>query len=165
MGGRRGRSIETVVVGAGHAGLIVSDLLRRTGREHVLLDRRASLGGSWQDRWDDFRLVSPNWTTTVDGFPYRGDDPDGFMPRDELVAHYRAYAEAIRAPVELDTDVTELVGLDDGPARFRLSTSRGPIDARNVVVAAGPFQRPHVPSMATAFDPSIRQLHLNDYRN
>jgi putative flavoprotein involved in K+ transport len=164
--GTRPRSVEVVVVGAGQAGLIVSHLLREAGREHVLLDRRSSLGGGWQDRWDAFRLVSPNWTTSVPGFAYRGDEPDGFMPRDEIVEHFRAYAAAIGAPVELETEVTRLETLDGGgAARFRLSTSRGEMDARQVVVAGGPFQTPFIPPLASSFDPSIRQLHSHDYRN
>src|SRR5437667_104467 len=76
---RRARSVESVVVGAGHSGLIVSRLLAQAGREHVVLDRRSTLGGGWQDRWDAFCLVSPNWTTSVPGFDYRRSDPDGFM--------------------------------------------------------------------------------------
>ena len=163
---QRPRSVETVVVGAGHAGLIVSGLLRAGGREHVVLDRRSTLGGGWQDRWDDFRLVSPNWLLSVDGFPYRGPDPDGFAPRDEIVDHWRAYAAAIEAPVELQTEVTSLTGAEPGgAARLRLETSRGPILARSVVVAGGPFQRPHVPAIATGFDPSITQVHVHHYRN
>lgn len=163
--GGAARSVETAIVGAGHAGLIVSSILRREGREHVLLDRRSSLGGGWQDRWDDFRLVSPNWTTAVQGFPHGGSDPDGFMARDEIVAHFRAFAAAIDAPVQLDTDVTRLTALDDVAARFLLETSRGPIRARNVVVAGGPFQRPHLPPASAALDPSVFQVHVNDYRN
>ena len=153
------------MVGAGQAGLIVSALLSEAGREHVVLDRRRSLGGGWQDRWDGFRLVSPNWTTSVPGFAYRGEDPDGFMPRDALIEHFRAYAAAIAAPVELETEVTRLARLDGGPARFRLTTSRGPIDAFNVVVAGGPFQVPHIPAIAAGFDPRIAQVHSHHYRN
>ena len=76
--------VETVVVGAGQAGLTMSSFLRDAGRDHILLDRRATLGGGWQDRWDAFRLVSPNWTASFPGAPYDGSDPDGFMPRDEI---------------------------------------------------------------------------------
>ncbi|MBI3751852.1 MAG: NAD(P)-binding domain-containing protein [Chloroflexi bacterium] len=161
----RPRSVDTVIVGAGHAGLIVSGLLRQLGREHVLLDRRSTLGGGWQDRWDAFQLVSPNWTTSLDGFAYRGADPDGFMPRDEIVDHFRAYAATIDAPVELDTDVTHLELYADGASRFRLATSRGSLEARSVVVAGGPFQAPHRPPAATLIDPSISQVHVHHYRN
>src|SRR5215210_3113797 len=161
----RPRSVETVVVGAGHAGLIMSRLLSDAGREHVVLDRRPTIGGGWQDRWDAFQLVSPNWTTSVPGFDYPGSDPDGYMTRDEVVAHFRNYAAAIAAPVDLGTDVTRLTRLDDGPARFRLTTSRGTIDAREVVVAGGPFQAPFIPPASGGFDGSIVQLHSHDYRN
>jgi putative flavoprotein involved in K+ transport len=160
------RSVETVVVGAGQAGLIASHELREAGREHVVLERRSTLGGGWQDRWDAFRLVSPNWTVSVPGFEYRGDDPDGYMPRDEIVDHFRSYATAIDAPVELETDVLHLRRVDGrGGARFRLETSRGLIDARDVIVAGGPFQTPHIPTTAAGFDRSILQLHSHDYRS
>lgn len=164
MSAGRPRAVETVVVGAGQAGLVMSRLLSTAGREHVVLDRRTSLGGGWQDRWDAFRLVSPNWTVAVPGLDYEGGEPDGFMDRDEVIGHWRRYADVIDAPVELDTDVTRLVALDDGPARFRLTTSRGSIDARSVIVAGGPFQVPHVPAMASGFAPAIRQLHAHHYR-
>lgn len=159
------RSVETVVVGAGQAGLVMSALLRDAGREHVLLERRVTLGGGWQDRWDAFRLVSPNWTASMPGFAYRGDDPDGYMARDELIAHFRDFAAAIRAPVELGTDVTRLEAIDHGATRFRVTTNRGSFAARNVVVAGGPFQTPHIPPVAASIDPSILVLHSHHYRN
>jgi putative flavoprotein involved in K+ transport len=158
------RAVETVVVGAGHAGLVMSRLLRDAGREHVVLERRSTLGGGWQDRWDAFRLVSPNWTTSVPGFDYRGSEPDGFMPRDEVIDHWRAYAASIAAPVELDTAVTRLRPLDDGRAGFVLDTSRGPIEAREVIVAAGGFQEPRIPAAGAALSPRIRQVHSHHYR-
>lgn len=162
----QGRSVETVVVGAGQAGLVMSRLLSQAGREHVVLERRSSLGGGWQDRWDAFQLVGPNWTVSVPGLDYQGDDPDGYMPRDELIAHWRRYAQVIAAPVELDTDVQRLESLARvGAARFRVTTSRGAIDARDVIVAGGPFQRPHVPPLVATLDPSILSLHSHHYRS
>ncbi len=159
------RSVETVVVGAGQAGLLMSWHLRQAGREHVVVDRRATLGGGWQDRWDAFQLVGPNWIISLPGFAYQGDDPDGFMGRDEIVAHYRDYAAAIEAPVELETDVLQLDGLDDrGSARFRLTTSRGTVDTRHVIVAGGPFQVPLIPEVARGLAPGIRSVHSHDYR-
>ena len=159
------RSVDTVVVGAGHAGLVMSALLRDAGREHIVLDRRPVVGGGWHDRWDDFRLVGPNWTTSVPGMAYDGSDPDGFMTRDELIGHWHRYAQMIRAPLELETDVTKLESVPNGAARFRMTTSRGEIEARSVVVAGGPFQTPHVPAVAANLDPSILSLHSHHYRN
>jgi putative flavoprotein involved in K+ transport len=143
----------------------MSRLLSLGGRDHVVLERRATLGGGWQDRWDAFRLVSPNWTTSMPGFGYRGSDPDAYMPRDEIVDHFRAYASSISAPVELETDVTSLVAAPGpGAARFRVETSKGAIDAVEVIVANGPFGRPYIPDAAASLDPSVHSLHLHDYR-
>lgn len=160
----RARSVETVIIGGGHAGLTMSWFLRQAGREHVVLEQRDQLGGGWQDRWDGFRLVSPNWTTSVPGFDYAGDDPDGYMPRDEIVDHFRRYAAAIEAPVERSTAVTRLEGSDRGPG-FHLSTSRGDIEAREVIVATGGFQQPRIPPAAAAISSRVVQVHSHEYRN
>jgi putative flavoprotein involved in K+ transport len=158
------RSVETIVIGAGQTGLVMSRMLQDAGREHVVLDRRSTLGGGWQDRWDGFRLVSPNWTTSVPGFEYRGTDPDGYMPRDELIDHWRAYAAAIAAPIELDTEVTRLRTREDRRPGFGLVTTRGDFAAREVIVAAGPFQVPRIPPGGAGFGPSIHQVHSHHYR-
>lgn len=159
------RSIETVVIGAGQAGLIMSWHLQRAGRPHVVLDRRETLGGGWQDRWDGFVLVGPNWTTGLPGYPYEGPDPDGFMPRDAVAARMRAYADVIGVPVHRSTEVTRLSADGRGGRRFRLETSTGPIDADDVIVATGAFHRPKIPVVATGFAPRIAQVHSHAYRN
>ena len=158
------RSIDTVVIGAGQAGLVMSWHLQAAGRPHVVLDRRESLGGGWQDRWDGFVLVGPNWTTGLPGFPYEDGDPDGFMPRDAVAARMRRYAEAIRAPVVPATRVDRLTTDGVGGRRFHLETSQGPVDADDVIVATGAFHRPKVPAAAAAMSPRVRQLHAHDYR-
>ncbi|MEP7040314.1 MAG: NAD(P)/FAD-dependent oxidoreductase [Chloroflexota bacterium] len=153
----------TVVIGAGQAGLIMSHHLRQSGREHVILDRREQLGGGWQDRWDAFQLVSPNFGTSLPGFAYAGSDPDGYMTRDEIAGRIAAYAGVIDAPVVLGTAVTRL-GLDPNRSgRFLVETSRGPVRAEEVVVATGAFQMPRIP--ANALHPAVHQLHAHDYRN
>ncbi len=157
------RKVETVVVGAGQAGLTMSWFLRRGGRDHVLLDRRPRLGGGWLDRWDEFRLVSPNWTASFPGFPYAGDDPDGFIARDEIAARVAAYAQAISAPVALETEVRRVSVRPAGG--FRVDTSQGTIDAREVIVATGGFHVPRIPLCAAALSSRVFSLHSHSYRN
>ena len=160
------RSIDTLVIGAGHAGLMMSWYLQAAGRDHVLVDRRETLGGGWQDRWDGFTLVSPNWLSAFPGFAYDGDDPDGFMPRDAIAARVRSYADVIGAPVVRATTVTRAGLSTDASAgrRFRVETTRGPADADSVIMATGAFHRPHIPAAATGFAPRIAQVHAHDYR-
>jgi putative flavoprotein involved in K+ transport len=154
--------VHTVVIGAGQAGLTMSWHLQRAGREHVLLERHATLGGGWRDRWDEFRLVTPNWTVSFPGMPYDGADPDGFMPRDEIRGRVARYAEAIAAPVVLEARVEGLRSLGDGG--FALATSQGPLVAREVIVATGGFHVPHVPDLAAGLSSRVHSLHAHAYR-
>jgi len=64
---RAPQTVDTAVIGAGQAGLSMSWELTRAGREHVVLDARDTLGGGWQDRWDEFCLVTPNWSAALRG--------------------------------------------------------------------------------------------------
>jgi len=154
--------IDTVVIGAGQAGLTMSSYLSRGGRDHVVLERRSSLGGGWQDRWNAFRLVTPNWCVSFPGQPYDGSDPDGFMPRDEVAERVARYAATIGAPVALDTGVQRLARGPDG--RFILETNRGRIAADQVVVATGGFQVPWIPPIARDLPARVTQLHSHEYR-
>lgn len=156
------RSIDALVVGGGHAGLVMSNFLREEGREHLVLERRERLGGGWLDRWDQFRLVTPNWTTSFPGWPYDGIDPDGFMTRDEVVGRVTRYAEVVRAPVALATEVRRLTPADG--RGFLVETNRGRLLAREVIVATGSYHRPRVPAMARSLSRRVRQLHAHDYR-
>ena len=153
--------IETVIVGAGQAGLTMSWYLAQGDRAHVLLERRPRLGGGWLDRWDAFGLVSPNWTTSFPGDPYAGPDPDGFMPRDEVVGRVAGYAERTGAPVHLETEVLRIAPTPDG---FRLETNHGELQARNVIVAIGSFHVPKIPPIAAELPASVTHLHLHAYR-
>jgi putative flavoprotein involved in K+ transport len=154
--------VETVVIGAGQAGLTMSRHLRQAGRDHVVLDRRATLGGGWQDRWDAFRLVSPNWSTSFPDAPYDGDDPDGYMPRDEIVGLVARYAATIGAPVILEAGVEHLRARPGGG--FELLTAQGRIEAREVVIATGGFHVPNVPGLAAAVPRRVLSLHSSGYR-
>jgi putative flavoprotein involved in K+ transport len=165
MSERLSRSIDTVVIGAGHSGLIMSWHLQQAGRDHVVLDRRETLGGGWQDRWDEFVLVGPNWTTGLPGYPYDGPDPDGFMPRDAVAARIRGYAEVIGAPVHAATEVRRLTTDGANGRRFHLETSQGPIDVDDVIVATGAFHKPKIPPAAGGLAARLTQLHAHHYRN
>lgn len=159
------RSIDTVVIGAGQAGLIMSWHLQDVGRPHVVLDRRETLGGGWQDRWDGFVLVGPNWTTGLPGYPYDEPEPDAFMPRDAVAARMRRYAEVIGAPVIRSTEVTRLSAGGSGGRRFHLETSQGPVDTDDVIAATGAFHRPKIPAASAGLPSRVVQLHAHDYRN
>jgi putative flavoprotein involved in K+ transport len=154
--------VDTLVIGAGQAGLVMSHWLTHHGAEHVLLERRSTLGGAWQDRWDSFYLNTPNFALSLPGSPYEGHDPDGFIPRDAAVEFFRNYAARIAAPVQLETEVTRVARDRD---RLTVETNQGTWSARHVVLANGAFQEPRVPAAARKIPQHVLQLHSHDYRN
>ena len=125
-----------VVVGGGQAGLAVSYELSAHGVEHVVLER-GTVGQTWRDRWESFCLVTPNWSVQLPGGAYAGDDPDGFMPRDDIVRHLEGYAASFAAPVRVGVEVISLDGLPQG--RFRLRTTEGVLVADRVVLTTGAY--------------------------
>jgi putative flavoprotein involved in K+ transport len=154
-------SSEVVIVGAGQAGLAVSRELAQAGVAHVVLER-GRVGQTWRGRWESFCLVTPNWFCQLPGHPYDGDDPDGFMPRDEVVAYLERYAAGFEAPVRDGCEVTSLRRERDGS--FRLETSAGEIVARTVVLSTGAYQRPHRPAAAATLASDLLQIDVEDYR-
>jgi putative flavoprotein involved in K+ transport len=150
-----------VIVGAGQAGLAVSCRLHEAGVPHVVLEK-ARVGETWRRRWDSFCLVTPNWTVQLPSYPYDGDDPDGFMLRDEVVGYLERYAAACEAPVREGVEVRSLRRDDGG---FALETSGGRLRARTVVLATGAYQRPHRPAAASTLPARLLQLDAETYRN
>jgi Pyridine nucleotide-disulphide oxidoreductase len=154
-------AVPVAVVGAGPAGLATSCELTTAGVEHVVLER-GRIGQTWRDRWDSFCLVTPNWSVMLPDGGYGGPDPDGFMPRDEMVGHLERYASAIRAPVQEGVDVTSMEATREGG--FVLGTSDGDVRAGAVVISTGAFQRQHRPN-AASLPPELLQIDVDDYRN
>jgi cation diffusion facilitator CzcD-associated flavoprotein CzcO len=154
--------VPVVVIGAGQAGLAVSHELAVLGVDHVVLER-ARVGQTWRDLWDSFCLVTPNWTMSLPSFPYSGDDPEGFVPRDRIVEYLERYASSFGAPVREGVAVDSLE--PGSKARFLLRTSAGDIQAKSVVVCTGAFQRPYRPDAAAAFPPGLLVIDAEGYRN
>ena len=136
------QSIDTLIIGAGQAGLSASYELTQRGVEHIVLEKER-IGAGWANRWESFCLVTPNWSVRLPGFPYDGDDPDGFMPRDEIVAFLEQYAASFDAPVQLGVHVSGVSKRGDG---FEIAVDGGEgFLARNLIVSTGAYQKPFVP--------------------
>ncbi len=153
-------SVNVAIVGAGQAGLATSWHLKQLGVDHVILEA-GRVGETWRSRrWDSFCLVTPNWTVRLPGGEYRGPDPDGFMDKGELIAHFQGWADSFQAPVREGCAVTALDADGEG---FGLSTSGGRITARSVVVATGGYQRPFRPANASQVPAGVDQLLGEEY--
>lgn len=156
--------IETVIIGGGQAGLATSYHLTQLGREHVVLEQAAQAAPVWRnERWDSFTLVTPNWATKMPGAAYVGPDPDGFMPRDEVVAYFEKYVDDFQLPLQVNTRALSVESADG--TGYRVITPERTFAVRNVVMATGFFQQPKIPPCAADLSPAITQLHSSHYRN
>jgi putative flavoprotein involved in K+ transport len=153
--------VDVLVIGAGQAGLAASRELTAASVDHVVLERD-HIGSAWAHRWDSFCLVTPNHFTRLPGGEYEGDDPDGFLTREQIIAFLRDYAASFAAPVEEGVEVESLTASDGG---FIASTSRGELRAHRVVVCTGSYQREHLPSFAVDLQRRLPVVGSTEYRS
>lgn len=154
------RAHEAVIIGGGQSGLAAGHHLARRGVDFVLLEGRDRIGDLWRSRWDSLRLYSPAKYDALPGL--RFDGPGHRFPTAREMGDYlEAYADAQQLPVRTGVRATRVRADGDG---YAVETSDGTIAARQVIVATGPFQHPHVPDVARQLDPAIRQIHSADYR-
>src|SRR5215208_3745404 len=155
---------EVVVIGGGQAGLSLSYYLTEQGRPHVVLEQDR-IAESWRSkRWDSLRLIAPNWSLRLPGFTYAGDDPDGFMGKDEVVAHLETYARSFAAPVREGVRATAVERSAADP-HFLVRTQGDAYMASQVVLATGALQQPRVPACAAQLPASVTQMVAPAYRN
>lgn len=152
---------ETIVIGGGQAGLAMGHELSRQGRHYVILDASYRIGDAWRNRWDSLTLFTPRAYSALPGLPMDGD-PDGYPGKDEMAGYLEAYAEHFALPVRLNTKVT---ALDREDAKFTVTTERGTLEAKTVVIATGAFQAPSIPGIASDFRSDVIQLTATSYKN
>jgi putative flavoprotein involved in K+ transport len=154
--------LDAVVIGAGWAGLGVSYALKQAGFRHRLIER-GRIGETWHtQRWDSFKMNTPNVQTIMPGDEYVGPQPEGVMTRDEFVVMLEGFAARNHLPIELDTLVVKLVG-ENGT--YFISTDRSEVHARNVVITTGNLNCPRRPTWSDALPHDMHQIDSSSYRN
>ncbi len=154
--------IETLVIGGGQAGLVMSHRLKERGLSHLVLERQR-IAERWRsERWDGLKFQFPNWSVQLPDFPFPHDDPDGFADSGDIIKFVEAYAAFVAPPICCGVAVTRLSRQRDGRG-FVAETTAGTILADKVVVATGPYQRNLVPDLLG--DHPVFQVHSADYRN
>lgn len=151
-----------LIIGGGQAGLSMSYCLKERGIDHLIFEKNRMAEAWRSQRWDTFCLVTPNWQCQLPGFPYPGNDPNGFMKKNEIVKYIEAYAASFNPPLREGVSVTRLRKVD---GIFEVTTSLGTFTADQVIVATGGYQTARLPRMAERFPASITQLHSSAYKS
>ena len=155
-------NVEVLVVGAGQAGIAASEHLRRHSIPHLVLER-ARVAERWRSgRWDALVANGPAWHDRFPGLEFAGD-PEAFPGKEAVANYFVQYADNIGAPVRCGVEVTQVRRNREGPG-FAVQTTAGRINARHVIAATGPFQRPVLPDMVPD-SAGIVQIHSAAYRN
>jgi putative flavoprotein involved in K+ transport len=152
-----------IIIGGGQAGLSASYYLQQQDIDHLVLEKN-SLTHTWRNqRWDTFCLVTPNWQCALPGYPYAGDDPHGFMKKDQIIAYLDGFIASVNAPVREGCAVQGLSARAEGG--YALQTSLGDFSADQVIIASGGYHTPIIPRLAERLPGDITQLHSEQYRN
>jgi putative flavoprotein involved in K+ transport len=155
--------VDTLVVGAGQAGVAMSEHLGRNGVHHLVLERDR-IAERWRsERWDTLVANGPAWHDRFPGMEFSDIDPEAFAPKERVADYFVAYAEQIAAPVRCGVEV-QSVQRNAGRPGFRIETSKGVIEANSVIAATGPFQCPVIPPVVPE-DAGFMQIHSSAYRN
>ncbi|MGB3732585.1 flavin-containing monooxygenase [Microbacterium sp.] len=152
---------DVVVIGAGQAGIAMSEHLGERGIAHVVLERDR-IAERWRTmRWDSLVANGPAWHDRFPGLAIEGVGDDEFASKDRMARYFEEYVEMLDAPVRTGVEVTAVRKREGGPG-FRVETTDGDIDARYVVAATGPFQQPAIPPIVPS-GAGLHQLHSSEY--
>lgn len=155
--------VETLVVGGGQAGVAMSEHLGLGGVSHLVLER-GQIAESWRSaRWDSLVANGPAWHDCFPNMAFPDIGPDDFPGKESVADYFVAYARQINAPIRCGVEVQNVERLPGRPG-FRIETSAGLLEARNVVAATGPFQVPVIPSIVPEHA-RVQQIHSQSYRN
>lgn len=154
---------DTIVVGAGQAGVAMSEHLGRQGIAHLVLERDR-IAERWRTgRWDSLVANGPAWHDRFPGLEFSKTGPDGFAPKDEVADYFEEYVKMIDAPVRTGVEVMRAERILGSPS-FRVETSDGMFECNNLVAATGPFQKPAIPPIVPE-EAGVSQLHSSAYKN
>ncbi|WFR62521.1 NAD(P)/FAD-dependent oxidoreductase [Paenibacillus amylolyticus] len=152
---------DVLVIGAGQAGLAAGYYLQQSGLTFLIVDAASSVGESWRKRYDSLRLFTPRMYDGLPGMPLGGNEND-LPSKDEIADYFESYAKQMHLSIKLNCLISRLSKPDEV---YYAETNDGIIEARNIIVATGPFQTPNVPPFAKSLSESVIQLHSSEYRN
>src|SRR5690625_4935265 len=135
------RMYDTIVIGAGQAGLSIAYFLKQSEQNFILIDKGSEVGESWKARYDSLTFFTPRLYDSLPGMPLEGEE-QGFPTKDEIVTYLKKYADRFKIPIKFNTEVVNVSKMND---IFFIKTKREEYQAINVVIATGPFQIPSIP--------------------
>ncbi|MFS0864045.1 flavin-containing monooxygenase [Fredinandcohnia sp. 179-A 10B2 NHS] len=152
---------DVIVIGAGQAGLALGFFLKSAKLSFLLVDKGKEIGESWRNRYDSLTLFTPRMYSSLPGLPLIGDE-QVYPTKDEIAEYLKQYADTLELPIQQDTEIISVSKhFNNG---FKLLTSKGELESKNIVVATGPFQNPLIPTFANRLSNKVSQFHSSIYQ-
>lgn len=152
---------DTIIIGAGQAGLAVGFYLKKTNQHFTILEKGNEVGESWKVRYDSLVLFTPRMYSSLPGMKFEGE-AQGLPTKNEVVTYLKKYVETFNIPIRFQAKVVNVSNVN---GHFLVRTQTDEYLAKNLVVATGPFQTPTIPKLSMNLSKSINQLHSSEYRN
>jgi putative flavoprotein involved in K+ transport len=154
--------IDTVIIGAGQAGIAMSEHLSNQDVPHLVLEKNR-IAEAWRSkRWDSLVANGPAWHDRFPRMEFQGD-PEAFVAKESVADYFNDYVEKFNLPVKSGVEVLSVSHNENGSG-YVIKTSEGTINAQRVVSATGAFQTPVIPAIAPK-DPELYQIHSAAYHN
>lgn len=150
-----------IVIGAGQSGLAIAYYLNKKNADYLIVDANSEIGAPWLKRWDSLKLFTPSEFNNLPGmkFPHK----KGHYANKFQVANYlKSYVSKFNIPVEFNHKITSLkkeFGV------FALESETEKFEAKNVIIATGPFHKPFTPSCHTKISNAVLQIHSEHYKS
>lgn len=152
---------ETIVIGAGQAGLAMGYYLKQHNHSFLILERNSKVGEIWKNRYDSLVLFTPRLYSSLPGLELKGRAHE-YPKKDEIANYLKAYVETFNLPIRFDTEVITVRRKEN---LFHITSNQTEYQAKNVVIATGPFQKPRIPTFANDLSKDVLHLHSSEYRN
>ncbi|MBL4963846.1 flavin-containing monooxygenase [Bacillus halotolerans] len=152
---------DTIVIGAGQAGISIGYYLKQSDQKFIILDKSNEAGESWKDRYDSLVLFTSRMYSSLPGMHLEGEK-HSFPSKNEIVAYLKKYVERFEIPIQLRTEVISVLKLKN---HFLIKTNGEEYQTKNLIIATGPFHTPNIPSISKDLSGNINQLHSSQYKN
>jgi len=158
-----GKFTNTIIVGGGQAGLAASEHLTNNKIEHIILERDRIVERWRSCRWDSLVANGPAWHDRFPTLEFSDIDQDSFASKEKIIQYFEDFSKKINAPIHLNVNVEEVIKLPNNNG-FKVTTSAGIYEAKNIIAATGAFQEPIYPQIILG-DSYVQQFHSQYYRN
>lgn len=155
--------LDTLVIGAGQAGLSAAHHLRRHRLDAAVVDAESGPGGAWRHRWPTLTMATVNGIRELPDLPVPPAPPSE-PARRAVPAYFAEYERRFGIDVQRPVSIHRVTDDIADPRLLTAETATGHrYLARTLINATGTWTQPYWPVYPGALTFRGRQFHTHDY--